>query len=55
MTDKEFRMVQKDIARRKGEETEPATEEEKDALEKVTGFEYDRLWSPLNATLKKEV
>ena len=55
VTDKEFRMVQKDIARRKGEETEPATEEEKAALEKVTGFEYDRLWSPLNATLKKEI
>ena len=52
VTDKEFKMVQKDIARRKGTETEAVTEEEKAALEKVTGFSYDKLWNPGNAGLK---
>ena len=45
-------MVQKDIARRKGTEAEAVTEEEKAALEKVTGFSYDKLWNPENAGLK---
>ena len=52
VTDKEFKMVQKDIARRKGAEKEAVTEEEKAALEKVTGFSYDKLWNPGNAGLK---
>ena len=53
VTDKEFRMVEKEIARRKGKETGEATAEEKAALEKVTGFSYDKLWNPQNAGLKK--
>ena len=50
---KEFQIVQKDIARRKGQEAEAATEEEKATLEKVTGFPYDALWNPENAGLHK--
>ena len=53
VTDKEFKMVQKDIARRKGTETEKVTEKEKAALEKVTGFSYEKLWNPENAGLKR--
>ncbi len=53
MTDKEFKMVQKDIARRKGTEKEKVTEKEKAALEKVTGFSYEKLWNPENAGLKR--
>ena len=46
-------MVQKDIARRKGTESSVATEEEKAALQKVTGFAYDRLWTPANGGFKE--
>lgn len=53
ITGKEFNMVQKDIARRKGMEFSMATAEEKAALEKVTGFSYTALWNPENAGLKK--
>ena len=52
ITGKEFNMVQKDIARRKGTESEPATEEEKAALKKVTGFDYEALWNPANSGTK---
>ncbi len=54
VTDKEFKLVRKDIARRKGSEEGEASEEEKAALKKVTGFDYENLWNPLNATLKKK-
>lgn len=50
---KEFQIVQKDIARRKGLETEASTEEEILTLEKVTGYAYDKLWNPENAGMKK--
>ena len=53
VTEKEFKMVQKEIARRKGTETEKVTEKEKAALEKVTGFSYEKLWNPENAGLKR--
>jgi len=53
ITGKEFRVVQKEVARRKGEESGETTEEEKHILEKVTGYSYDRLWSKENAGLKK--
>ena len=53
ITGKEFRMIQKDIARRKGTETGEATEEEKLALEKVTGIAYDALWNTRNAGMKQ--
>ncbi len=54
VTDKEFKTVQKEIARRKGTETGTATAEERAALEKVTGFAYDRLWNSGNAGLKQK-
>ena len=53
VTDKEFKLVQKDIARRKGTDESVATEEEKAALQKVTGFAYDQLWNAKNATMKR--
>ena len=53
VTDKEFKLVQKDIARRKGAEEGEPTAEEKKALEKVTGFSYKKLWNPENAGLKR--
>ena len=46
---KEFEIVKKEIARRKGEETSVITAEEKTVCEKVTGFSYDRLWNRDNA------
>lgn len=52
MQQKEFAAVQKDIARRKGEDTSVATDEEKKMLQRVTGFSYDRLWDRKNAGLK---
>ena len=54
VTDKEFKLVQKEIARRKGTDQSAATEEEKAALQKVTGFRYEELWDRTNATLKKK-
>ena len=53
ITKKEFNMIQKDIARRKGIEPEAATQEEKLLLEKVTGFAYDSLWNTKNAGMKQ--
>ena len=52
ITGKEFNMVQKDIARRKGADHTAATEEEKASLHKVTGFAYESLWDQANAGLK---
>ena len=46
---KEFAIVKKDIARRRGQIDEPVSEEEKRVCERVTGFSYDRLWDPDNA------
>ena len=54
VTEKEFRMVQKDIARRKGTEVEEVTEDEKAVLEKVTGFSYEKLWNTENAGLRRK-
>lgn len=51
MTQKEFNVIKKEIARRKGEEESQTTEEEKKICEKVTGFAFDRLWDPANARL----
>ena len=44
ITKKEFELVHKEIARRKGEDDSVATEEEKKVLKRVTGIEYDQLW-----------
>jgi oligogalacturonide transporter len=52
VTDKEFKLVQTEVARRKGEDSSVTTEEEKEILKKVTGFEYADLWSKKNAGLK---
>ena len=53
LTGKEFAIVQKEIARRKGEDSSVITEEEIKVCEKVTGFTYDKLWNKENASLKK--
>ncbi|MCQ2564042.1 MAG: hypothetical protein MJ128_06110 [Mogibacterium sp.] len=53
MTSEEFDTVQKEVARRKGEDTSKTTDEEKKMLESVTGFAYDKLWSKDNAGVKK--
>lgn len=54
ITGKEFALVQKEIARRKGEEASAPTEEEKNILKSVTGFDYAALWNEKNATLSKK-
>ena len=46
---KEFDIIKKEIARRKGGDDSLITAEEKDVCEKVTGFAYDRLWNRENA------
>lgn len=48
LTGKEFRIIQKEIARRRGEDSSVTTEEEKQVCEKVTGFQYDQLWNIKN-------
>ncbi len=52
---KEFEIVKRDIARRKGENVSNATPEEKAVLEKVTGFRYEELWNRDNALKLKGV
>lgn len=49
MNKKQFDIVRKEIARRKGEDTSKATAEEIAVCEKVTGFSYDQLWNKDNA------
>jgi len=49
MQKREFEIVKKDIARRKGLDDSVATEEEKKVSEKVTGFAYHELWNKDNA------
>lgn len=46
---KEFRIVRKEIARRKGEDSSAATPEEIAVCERVTGFAYKNLWKKENA------
>lgn len=50
ITRKEFNVIQKEIARRKNEDTSETSDEEKKICEKVTGMAYARLWDPANAT-----
>jgi len=54
ITGKEFAVIQKEIARRKGEDTSETTEEEIRICEKVTGLSYDRLWNPDLAGMKRK-
>ena len=49
ITKKEFDVIRKEIARRKGEDSSAATKEEIAICEKVTGFKYDKLWNRDNA------
>jgi len=46
---KEFDIVKKEIARRKGEDSSEATAEEIAVCEKVTGYAYSDLWNPDHA------
>ncbi len=55
LTGKEFYVIQREIARRRGNDNSVTTDEEKRICEKVTGFAYDRLWKTENANkLRKE-
>lgn len=49
MNKSEFEVIKKEIARRKGEDSSIATDEEIAICEKVTGFKYDKLWNIDNA------
>ncbi len=49
MTGKEFAIIKKEVARRKGEDDSQPTEEEIKVCEKVTGFAFDELWKKENA------
>ena len=49
MNKKQFDVIKKEIARRKGEDDSVATAEEIAICEKVTGFAYDKLWNKDNA------
>jgi len=49
MNRKEFEIIKKEIARRKGEDTSVAAETEIAVCEKVTGYKYDCLWNQNNA------
>jgi len=48
MTGKEFSVIKKEVARRKGEDDSAATEEEIKICEKVTGYSFDDLWKKEN-------
>ena len=49
MNRREYDIVKKEIARRKGTDNSVATAEEITVCEKVTGFKYDKLWNKDNA------
>jgi len=49
LTGKEFAIVKKEIARRKGEDASEATPEEIAVCEKVTGYSFEKLWNTDNA------
>ena len=49
MNKKQFDVIKKEIARRKGEDDSVATPEEIAICEKVTGFKYENLWNKDNA------
>ena len=48
LTRKEFKVIQTEIARRRGEVLSKTTEEEKKICEKVTGMPYENLWNKNN-------
>ena len=49
MNKREFQVIRREIARRKGEDDSVITPEEIAICEKVTGFRYDKLWNRENA------
>jgi oligogalacturonide transporter len=49
---KTYNIVTKDIERRMDKSTELATDEEKEMIEKITGYKYDDLWDKKNAALE---
>ena len=49
MGKEEFRVIRREIARRKGEDDSKTSPEEIAICEKVTGFAFDRLWDRENA------
>ncbi|MBR3228544.1 MAG: MFS transporter [Erysipelotrichaceae bacterium] len=49
VTKREFDIIRRETARRKGEDDSTITAEEISVCEKVTGFSYDRLWKKENA------
>ena len=49
MNKKEFEIIKKEIARRKGEDDSTITTEEIQVCERITGFAYDKLWKVENA------
>ena len=49
LTGKEFKIVQTEIARRRGSDHSEITQEEIIVCEKVTGLPYDKLWNKANA------
>ena len=51
MKEREFEIIKKEIARRKGEDASTITEEEKRVCEKVTGFKYEDLWNVKNTRM----
>ena len=50
ITAKEFAIIQKEIARRKGEDSSEITPEEIAVCERVTGLPYSKLWNTENAS-----
>ncbi len=52
ITGREFAIIKKEVARRKGEDDSKPTEEEIRVCEKVTGFAFDELWNRENAGAK---
>ena len=51
MTGKEFMLVQREIAYRRGHGDHRASDAEKEVLRKVTGFAYEDLWNEANGTI----
>ena len=49
MKKKDFAVIQKEIQRRKGEDSSEASPEEQQICERVTGFKYNDLWKKENA------
>ncbi len=54
LTGKEFRVIQKEVARRRGEDSSNITDEEKKICENVTGFKYEDLWNKDNTRPKRK-